>query len=77
MTHASLSNAGSHSEREAEWEERRCVGTLGGCYLLRTEMSLCSHVTFFQKTLDQKHDVASNYYLVKELNEKSICLDNK
>lgn len=52
-------------------------GTLGGSYLLRTEMPLCSHVTFFQKTLDQKYDVASNYYLVKELNEKSTYLDNK
>lgn len=56
---------------------REVCGTLGGSYLLRTEMPLCSHVTFFQKTLDQKYDVASNYYLVKELNKTCIYLDNK
>ena len=51
---------------------REVCGTLSGSYLLRTEMPLCSSdVTFFQNTLDQKYDVASNYYLVKELNEKS------
>lgn len=65
--------------QKREQSGRRDVcATLGGSYLRRTEMPLCSHVTFFQKTLVfQKYDVASNYYLVKELNEKSTYLDNK
>lgn len=64
--------------QKREQSGRRDVcATLGGSYLRRTEMPLCSHVIFFQETLDQKYDVASNYYLVKELNEKSTYLDNK